>query len=61
MKVELTKIDIKILQLLQENLGLSTVEIAKKVSLFQSSCWRCINRLEQTGIIKQQGCSSRST
>ena len=54
MQLELTKIDIKILQLLQENLGLSTVEIAERAGLSQSPCWRRINRLEQVGIIKHK-------
>lgn len=52
MQMELSNIDIKILQLLQENANLSTADIALKVGLSQSPCWRRISRLEQAGIIR---------
>ena len=51
MQIELSNIDIKILQLLQQNANLSTADIAEKVGLSQSPCWRRISRLEQAGII----------
>lgn len=54
MQIELSKTDVKILKLLQENAGLSTAEIAAKVGLSQSPCWRRISRLEQAGIIKNR-------
>ncbi len=54
MQIDLSKTDIKILQLLQENISLSTTDIAQKVGLSQSPCWRRINRLEQSGIIKNR-------
>ena len=50
----LSKTDIKILQLLQTNATQSTAEIAEKVGLSQSPCWRRISRMEQMGIIKDR-------
>ena len=54
MQIELNKTDLKILKLLQENAALSTAEIAEKVGLSQSPCWRRISRLEKVGIIKNR-------
>jgi len=54
MQIELSKIDVKILKLLEKNADLSTAEIAEKVGLSQSPCWRRISRLEQAGIIKSR-------
>jgi Lrp/AsnC family transcriptional regulator len=54
MQIELSSIDIKILQLLQEDASLSTAEIAEKAGLSQSPCWRRISRLEQAGIITKK-------
>jgi Lrp/AsnC family transcriptional regulator len=50
----LSKQDIEILRLLQADTTLSTAEIAHSVNLSQSPCWRRINRLEQTGVIKRR-------
>ena len=54
MRIELSKTDLNILKLLQEDAGLSTAEIAEKVGLSQSPCWRRISRLEQAGVIKNR-------
>ncbi|WP_246139784.1 Lrp/AsnC family transcriptional regulator [Parahaliea aestuarii] len=43
-----------ILRLLQRDATLSTGEIAERVNLSQSPCWRRINRLEQEGIIQRR-------
>ena len=48
----LNKQDIKILGLLQSDATLSTADIAEKINLSQSPCWRRINRLQEDGIIK---------
>ena len=48
------KQDIKLLELLQENSSQSSAEIAEKLNMSQSPCWRRINRLEQAGIIDRQ-------
>ncbi|MFT5134219.1 MAG: Lrp/AsnC family transcriptional regulator [Gammaproteobacteria bacterium] len=54
MHIDLSSNDKKILQLLQDNASLSTAEIAEKVGLSQSPCWRRISRMEQAGIIKKR-------
>ncbi len=54
MQFALSKTDVKILKLLQEDAGLSTAEIAERAGLSQSPCWRRISRLEQAGIIKNR-------
>ena len=43
--------DIKILKLLQSDASLSAAEIADKVNLSQSSCWRRIDKLHEKGYI----------
>ncbi|GAB5499396.1 MAG: Lrp/AsnC family transcriptional regulator [Pseudohongiellaceae bacterium] len=48
------KIDRKILELLQHNAQLSTAEIAERVGLSTTPCWRRIQRLEETGVIRQR-------
>lgn len=45
-------IDRKILALLQSNAGLSIAEIATKVGLSQTPCWKRIQKMEQSGVIK---------
>ena len=52
MPVELDKYDRAIVKLLQTDATPSTAVIAERVNLSQSPCWRRINRLEQTGLIK---------
>ena len=43
--------DRKILALLQRNNNLSAADIAARVGLSQSPCWRRINRMQEEGII----------
>lgn len=45
------KIDLEILRLLQQDVTLSTAEIASKVGLSTTPCWRRIQILEQEGYI----------
>jgi Lrp/AsnC family transcriptional regulator len=54
MHSNLDKIDIKILALMQRDASLSTAEIAERVGLSQSPCWRRIQRLRDEGYIKAQ-------
>ena len=54
MTESLSRQDIDILKLLQEDATLSTAAIAEKINLSQSPCWRRINRLEQEGLIKRR-------
>ena len=48
------KIDQKILGLLQEDATLSTSDIAEKVGLSTTPCWRRIQNLEKDGYITQR-------
>ena len=52
MAFTLDAIDIKILELMQEDASLSTAELAEQVGLSQSPCWRRIQRLREEGYIK---------
>jgi Lrp/AsnC family transcriptional regulator len=54
MSEALDAIDIRILELLQKDSSLSTADLAEKVGLSQSPCWRRIQRLRDEGIIRQQ-------
>jgi Lrp/AsnC family transcriptional regulator len=44
-------VDRQILMALQADASVSTAEIAKRVGLSMSPCWRRIRRLEKTGVI----------
>lgn len=50
----LDAIDAKILDLIQKNASLSVAEIADRVGLSSSPCWRRIKRMEEAGIIQGQ-------
>ena len=45
--------DLKILAILQEDASLPVAEIAKRVNLSQTPCWRRIQKLEHAGVIKR--------
>lgn len=47
-------IDMKILEQIQKDASLSTTELAEKVGLSQSPCWRRLQRLREEGYIKGQ-------
>jgi Lrp/AsnC family transcriptional regulator len=51
---ELDALDRKILAALQSDSSRSTTEIADEVGLSQAPCWRRIQRLKESGIIKAQ-------
>jgi len=51
---ELTSLDIKILEQLQKDATLSTAELAERVGLSQSPCWRRLQRLREEGYITGQ-------
>jgi Lrp/AsnC family transcriptional regulator len=51
---ELDSIDTQILDLLQRDSSLSIAEIAERVGLSSSPCWRRIERLKKNGIITRQ-------
>ena len=44
-------IDLKILDLVQNDASLSIAEIAERVHLSQNACWRRIKQLEEEGVI----------
>ncbi len=52
--MELDKFDKKILELLQNDCSLPIADIAKKVGLSTSPCWRRISRMEESGVIKRR-------
>lgn len=54
MPVELDPYDRRILELLQEDAGIATAEIAERIGLSQSPCWRRIQRLKEEGVIRRQ-------
>jgi DNA-binding Lrp family transcriptional regulator len=45
-------LDARILALIQEDAGLSVAEVAERVGLSSSPCWRRIKRMEEAGIIE---------
>jgi Lrp/AsnC family transcriptional regulator len=45
-------IDRKILSILQTNAGLAINDIAARVGLSQTPCWKRIQKMEQSGVIK---------
>ena len=46
--------DLKILAIVQEDASLSIAEVAARVNLSQTPCWRRIQRLEQSGVIERR-------
>lgn len=54
MTLHMDDLDIKILNLLQENALLPVAEIAESVGSSKSVCWRRIQRLQEDGIIKSR-------
>ncbi|MBV1835294.1 Lrp/AsnC family transcriptional regulator [Novacetimonas pomaceti] len=51
---ELTPLDIRILEAIQNDASLSTAELAEKVGLSQSPCWRRLQKLKEEGYIVRQ-------
>ena len=47
-------VDLKILAILQEDASLSVQEVANRVNLSQTPCWRRIQRLEESGVIARR-------
>ena len=54
MQEKLSSLDRKILRLLQHDADLSAAEIAEKVELSQSPCWRRIHRMQEEGLIERK-------
>ena len=51
-KLSLDSFDKKILDCLQDDSGMALAEIARRVGLSTTPCWRRINRLQEAGIIR---------
>ncbi|HUN49343.1 MAG TPA: Lrp/AsnC family transcriptional regulator, partial [Stellaceae bacterium] len=47
-------IDRKILQQLQDDTTIGVAELAEKVGLSPSPCWRRVQRLEESGVIRRR-------
>jgi len=47
-------LDKKILRILQEDTTISVADIAKRVGLSTTPCWRRIQKLEEDGVIRQR-------
>jgi Lrp/AsnC family transcriptional regulator len=54
MNLQLDAFDKKILTVLQEDAGLSNAEVAQRVGLSSTPCWRRIRALEEAGIIRRR-------
>ncbi len=54
MPQSLDEIDTRILEYIQNDASLSVADIAERVGLSSSPCWRRIKRLEETGIITRR-------
>ena len=51
---EISPIDLQILDTVQQDGSLTTQQIAERIHISQSPCWRRINRLESEGLIKRK-------
>ena len=47
-------IDVRILNVLQEDAQISNAELAKHIGISPSPCWRRVKRLEKEGVIKRR-------
>lgn len=54
MSEELSAIDLRILDQIQKDASLSTGELAERIGLSQSPCWRRLQKLKTEGYIKGQ-------
>jgi Lrp/AsnC family transcriptional regulator len=51
---EFDRLDLHILQILQDDAGLSNADVADCVGLSANACWRRIRRLEEKGVIRKK-------
>ena len=54
MPEEMSLIDVRILEQIQKDASLSTSDLADRVGLSQSPCWRRLQRLKEEGYIHRQ-------
>ena len=50
----LDDMDIKILQILQEDCTKAVAEVGKEIGLSTTPCWRRIQKLEELGVIRRR-------
>ena len=48
------KLDRKLLRLMQPDASLSVAELADALGMSKSACWRRIQKLEESGVIRQR-------
>jgi Lrp/AsnC family transcriptional regulator len=54
MQVELDRGDLRILDLVQEHGDLSAAELAERLGMTASTCWRRLSRLQELGVIRKR-------
>jgi Lrp/AsnC family transcriptional regulator, cysteine-sensing transcriptional activator len=54
MQTDLDRGDARILDLLQEHGDLSAAEIAERLGMTASTCWRRVSRLQELGVIRKR-------
>lgn len=54
MNTQLSPQDLQILELLQQDASMTTQDIAERIHMSQSPCWRRISRLEEQGLIQRK-------
>ena len=52
--MKMQKSDMKILSALQHDADISTSDLAAKVNLSRSPCWRRVNKFEESGLIRRR-------
>lgn len=54
MNIELDLQDRQLLELMQQDASLSVADLADKVAISKSACWRRIQKFEESGVIRQR-------
>lgn len=52
--IELDTQDRKLLELMQQDASLSVADLAEKIAISKSACWRRIQKFEESGVIRQR-------
>jgi len=54
MQVQLDRSDVRILDVLQEHGDLSAADVAERVGMTASTCWRRISRMQEAGVLRRR-------
>jgi Lrp/AsnC family transcriptional regulator len=54
MNLELDSQDRQLLELMQQDASLSVADLAEKIAISKSACWRRIQKFEESGVIRQR-------